>query len=101
MYALIGGVGGLAFGLGLCGLGGAAKGLLAGTMGAILGAIIYNVVHTITFPLGWDLSPMLGKGVSRLLAHLCVALVDCLCRPRHGRRVPTRRRGKVLPEEES
>ena len=32
MYALIGGVGGLAFGLGLCGPSGAAKGLLAGAM---------------------------------------------------------------------
>ncbi len=102
MYALIGGVGGLAFGLGLCGPGGAAKGLLAGAMGAILGAIIYNVVHTITFPLEWDLSPMPGKGVSRLLAHLCVALSSTACVVlATDERVPTRRRGKVLPEEES
>ena len=101
MYALIGGVGGLAFGLGLCGPGGAAKGLLAGAMGAILGAIIYNVVHTITFPLEWDLSPMPGKGVSRLLAHLCVALSSIACVVlATDERVPTRRRGKVLPEED-
>src|SRR5271157_651970 len=102
LYALIGGVGGLAFGLGLCGLGGAAKGLLGGAMGAILGAIIYNVVHTITFPLEQDLSPMPGKGVSRLLAHLCVALASTACVVlATDERVPTRRRGKVLPEEES
>ena len=101
MYALIGGVGGLAFGLGLCGPGGAAKGLLAGTMGAILGAIIYNVFHTIAFPLEWDLSPMPGKGVSRLLAHLCVALSSIACVVlATDERVPTRRRGKVLPEED-
>jgi len=71
-------------------------------MGAILGAIIYNVVHTITFPLEWDLSPMPGKGVSRLLAHLCVALSSTACVVlATDERVPTRRRGKVLPEEES
>src|SRR5271157_1237825 len=102
MYALIGGVGGLAFGLGLCGAGGAARGLLGGAMGAILGAIIYNVVHTITFPLEWDLSPMPGKGVSRLLAHLCVALTSIACVVlATDERVQTRRHGKALPEEES
>ncbi len=102
LYALIGGVGGLAFGLGLCGLGGAAKGLLGGAMGAILGAIIYNVVHTITFPLEWDLSPMPGKSVSRLLAHLCVALTTIACIVlATDERVQTRRRGKALPEEDS
>ena len=32
-------------------------------MGAILGAIIYNVFHTIAFPLEWDLSAMPGNGL--------------------------------------
>jgi hypothetical protein len=102
VYALIGGVGGLAFGLGLSGPGGAAKGLLGGAMGAILGAIIYNVVHTITFPLEWDLSPMPGQGVSRLLAHLCVALTTTACVVlATDERVQTRRRGKALAEQDS
>ena len=102
MYASIGGVGGLAFGGGLGGPGGAAKGLVAGAMGAILGAITYNVVHTIAFPLEWDLSPMPGKGVSRLLAHLCVAFSSIACVVlATDERVQTRRRGKALPGEES
>ncbi len=101
MYALIGGVGGMAFGLGLCGPGGAARGLLGGAVGAVLGAIIYNLVHTITFPLEWDLSPMPGKGVSRLLAHLCVALTTIACVVvATDKRVQTRRRGKAMPEED-
>ena len=102
MYATIGGMGGLAFGFGLCGLGGAAKGFLAGAMGAILGAITYNVVHTIVFPLEWDLSPMPGSGVSRLLAHLCVALssIACVVLATDDCLQP-RRRGKTLAEEES
>ncbi len=101
LYALIGGVGGLAFGLGLCGPGGAAKGLPAGAMGAIIGSIIYNVVHTLAFPLECDLYPMPGKGVSRLLAHLCVALTTIACVVlATDERVRTRRRGKALPEED-
>jgi len=101
MYASIGGVGGLAFGLGLCGPGGAGRGLLAGAMGAVLGSIIYNILHTITFPLEWDFSPMPGKGGSRLLAHLCVALSCIACVVASEARAKTRRRGKILPEEES
>jgi hypothetical protein len=102
MYASIGGVGGLAFGLGLCGPGGAGRGLLAGTMGAVLGSIIYNILHTITFPLEWDFCPMPGKGGSRLLAHLCVALscIACVVVASEARG-QTRRRGKILPEVES
>ncbi len=101
MYALIGGVGGMAFGFGLCGPGGAARGLLGGTLGAILGAIIYNVFHTIAFPLEWDLAPMPGQGVSRLLAHLCVAIVTTACVVLAAdERLQTRRRGKALPEED-
>jgi len=102
MYALVGGVGGMAFGLGLCGPGGAAKGLLGGTMGAILGAIIYNVFHTIAFPLEWDLSPMPGKGMSRLLAHLCVAITTTACVVlATDERLRTLRGEKALPEEDS
>jgi hypothetical protein len=102
MYASIGGVGGLAFGYGLSGPSGAAKGFLAGSLGAILGAITYNVVHTIAFPLEWDLSPMSGKGGSRLLAHLCVALsfVACVVLAT-DERVRARRRGQAFPEDES
>jgi hypothetical protein len=102
MYASIGGVGGLAFGLGLCGAGGAGKGLLAGAMGAVLGSISYNILHTIAFPLEWDFSPMPGKGGSRLLAHLCVALscIACVVVASQAR-AQTRRRGKILPEVES
>ncbi len=100
MYALIGGVGGLAFGFGRCGPGGAAKGLLGGAMGAILGAIVYNVLHTIAFPLEWDLAPMPGKGVSCLLAHLCVALATTACAAlATDERLQTRRSGKGLPED--
>ena len=101
MYATIGGMGGLAFGFGLCGLGGAAKGFLAGGMGAILGAITYNVVHTIVFPLEWDLAHA-RQGVSRLLAHLCVALTSTACVVlATDDCLQPRRRGKTLAEEES
>jgi hypothetical protein len=79
MYSSIGAVGGLAFGLGFKGWGDAARGFLAGGMGAALGSIFYNVFHTFAFPLEWDFFPMPGKTTSRLLAHLCVALPTVIC----------------------
>jgi hypothetical protein len=101
MYAFIGGVGGMAFGFGLCGPSGAARGLLGGALGAILGAIIYNVFHTIAFPLEWDLAPMPGQGVSRLLAHLCVAIATTACVALAADdRLQGRRGGKALPDED-
>ena len=48
-------------------------------MGAILGSVLFAVVHTIAFPLEWDFSPMPGKTLSRLLAHLCVAVLSVTC----------------------
>ncbi len=101
LYAVIGGVGGMAFGLGLSGPAGAAKGLLAGAMGAVLGAIIYNVCHTIAFPLEWDLSAMPGKGAARLSAHLCTALTMAACVVlATEKRLQTRRRASPLTEED-
>ena len=79
MYASIGGVGGIAFGGVLGGPGGAARAFVAGALGEVFGAITYNVVHTIAFPMEWDLSPMPGKGFSRLLAHVWVAFSSILC----------------------
>jgi hypothetical protein len=79
LYAAIGSTAGLAFGLGLMGRWGAVRGLLAGFMGAVLGSVAFNVLHTYAFPLEWDFSPMPGRSLSRLLAHLCVAVLAVLC----------------------
>lgn len=79
VYAAIGGAVGLAFGYGLRGWRGVAKGLLAGVMGAILGSVLFAVLHTLFFPMEWDFSPMPGKTVSRLLAHMCVAMLSMIC----------------------
>ena len=75
MYSAIGGVAGLALGIGLRGWAGAVKGFVAGALGASLGSLVFNTVHTIAFPLEWDFSPMPGHTTSRLVAHLCVALL--------------------------
>jgi hypothetical protein len=79
IYASIGGAGGLSFGFGRRGLTGALRGLLAGTTGAILGSIVYNMLHTTAFPLESDYSPLPGKGVSRMIAHICVNLLFVIC----------------------
>lgn len=76
MYSAIGSIAGLALGIGLRGWAGAAKGLVAGAMGAGLGSLVFNIVHTIVFPLEWDFSPMPGNTTSRMIAHLCVALMS-------------------------
>lgn len=78
-YASIGGAAGLAFGYGLLERRGAARGLLAGVMGAVLGSMIFAVLHTMLFPMEWDFSPIPGKTVSRLLAHVCVAVLSVTC----------------------
>jgi hypothetical protein len=79
VYAAIGGALGLAFGYGLLGRRGAGRGLLAGVMGAILGSVLFAVLHTLLFPMEWDFSPMPGKTLSRLLSHVCVAMLSVIC----------------------
>jgi hypothetical protein len=101
LYAFVGGVGGLALVIGLRGPGGAARGMLGGALGAILGAIVYNVLHTIAFPLEWDLSAMPGHGLSRLLAHFCVAITTTACVIlATDERMQTRPRGEPRLEED-
>jgi hypothetical protein len=78
-YAAIGGSAGLAFGGALLGPRGAARAFPAGAMGGILGSVLFAVVHTIAFPMEWDFSPMPGKDLSRVLAHLCVGLLSATC----------------------
>ncbi len=79
MYAAIGAIGGIAFGMGFIGWRAAGRGLLAGAMGAVLGSLVYNILHTTFMPLEWDYSPMPGKTATRLLAHLCVSLLSVIC----------------------
>jgi hypothetical protein len=79
LYAIIGGMGGLVFGVGFKGWSQALRAMLAGAMGAALGSIVYNVTHTIAFPLEWDFSPLPGKETSRLIAHLCAAVFSMVC----------------------
>jgi hypothetical protein len=79
MYSAVGAVGGLVFGLGQSGCKEAARGALAGMLGAALGSITYNVFHTIAFPLEWEFCPMPGTAGSRLLAHLVVAVCASTC----------------------
>jgi hypothetical protein len=102
MYASIGGVAGLAFGAGLCGFGGAVKGLPAGALGAILGAITYNVVHTIVCPYEWDFSPLPQVARSRLFADLCAALpaIACIVLATDTRMQRVRQRDKLADDDE-
>ena len=79
MYSAVGSVAGLALGISLRGWAGAMNGLVAGAMGAGMGSMVFNLVHTIAFPLEWDFSPMPGLCGSRLLAHLCVAFLSVIC----------------------
>lgn len=79
VYSAIGGAAGLAFGVGHHGIKGSVPGLVAGTLGALLGSLFYEVFHTLAFPMEWDHSPLPGKGLSRLLAHCCVAGLSIPC----------------------
>ncbi len=79
LYAAIGGVEGAVFGIALGGWCGATKGMLAGAMGGILGAVTYDVLHTIIFPLEWDLAPLPSNETSRVFAHLCAAITSVAC----------------------
>ena len=79
VYASIGGAMGLAFGYGLLGRRGAAKGFITGAMGAVLGSVLFAVLHALLFPMEWDFSPMPGNTLSRLLAHVCVAELSVTC----------------------
>ena len=98
-YSAIGGAAGLAFGFGFMGRGGAARGFLAGAMGATLGSVLFAVVHTLAFPLEWDFSPMPGMTLSRLLAHLCVAILRSPAPSWPCRAIPetSRSHGELLP----
>jgi hypothetical protein len=78
-YSAIGGSAGLAFGYGLRGWRGAARGFSAGAMGGVLGSILFAMVHALAFPMEWDFSPIPGKGLSRLIAHFCVAVLSVTC----------------------
>ncbi len=100
LYGPIGIVGGVAFGFALTGPGGAGRGAIAGVLGAILGVTTFNITHTIAWPLEWDLAPLPGKSITRLLAHLSVALTFTTCiLLATDERVPIIRRRKTVPKE--
>jgi hypothetical protein len=72
-WTAIGGVAGLAFGLGLGGWGRMIRGLVGGAGGALLGTVIYEFAGIMLFPLDMTDRPLSRTWYTRLLARLLVS----------------------------
>lgn len=79
VWSAVGAAGGLALGLGLGGLGRAARGLLGGLVGGALGAVAFEVIGGFAFPLDRTVDPVSATWVTRLLARLCVGVLTAAC----------------------
>jgi hypothetical protein len=75
IWAAIGAMAGLAFGIGLGGRYAIARGLLGGLVGAVLGAVVYELIGALAFPLASTVQPLSQTWGSRLLARAAVALL--------------------------
>jgi hypothetical protein len=69
---------GLAFGIGVGDRGAMVQGIIGGGLGALFGAIAFEAINAAAFPLERIESPVPGARTTRLLAHLCVALLVAL-----------------------
>jgi hypothetical protein len=98
IWAPIGAVAGLAFGLGLGGPRTIARALIGGLAGGILGTMAFEIANAFAFPLSRLNAPIPDERFPRLLAILCVAVSTALAvavgvRERERKRKPPR-----LPE---
>ena len=73
IWGAIGGVGGLAFGLGAGGRRSALRGLVGGLVGAVLGAAIYEIAGALAFPMSRTFQPTASEWAPRLMARLLVS----------------------------
>jgi hypothetical protein len=73
-WAAVGGVGGLAFGIGLGGRSRAGRGLLGGLLGAIVGTFLYEVIGALAFPGTKILDPIAATWDIRLLGQLLAVI---------------------------
>ncbi len=69
-WAAAGGVGGLAFGMGLGGRARAGRGLLGGLLGAVAGAFLYEIIGALILPATKTVDPIAATWGIRLLAQL-------------------------------
>jgi hypothetical protein len=69
-WAAVGGVGGLAFGIGLGGRARASRGLLGGLLGAVAGAFLYEIIGALALPGTKTVEPIAATWGIRLLAQL-------------------------------
>ncbi len=74
VWSSIGAAGGLAFGIGISGRGGALRGLLGGLLGGWLGTLLFEVIGSAAFPLDRTFQPVSLSWGSRLAGRLAVAV---------------------------
>jgi hypothetical protein len=71
----VGIAGGLALGMGLGGWRTIVRAITGGAMGALLGTLVYEFAGAVVFPTAETMHPISLQPASRLLAHLCVAIL--------------------------
>ena len=76
--ALIGGSGGMAFGLGLGGRGQVVRAALGGLAGAVAGAVVYELAGAVLFPVDKTGEPVASTALARFLFHAPVDLLAAL-----------------------
>jgi hypothetical protein len=75
IWAATGAAAGLAFGLGLAGRGGWARGALGGLLGGVAATMVYDLVGALAFPLDKTSQPVSATLISRFFAQLTVAVL--------------------------
>jgi hypothetical protein len=75
IWTAIGGMGGLAFGMGMGGHRLMIRGMLGGLAGAAVGTLVSELTAAVVFPLQRNDEVIPAESTSRLLAHLCVAVL--------------------------
>jgi hypothetical protein len=79
LWGLVGGAGGLAFGLGAGGRGAwIARAAAGGVVGGAIGAACYEVLGAIAFPLARTSQPIAEASLARLLAHASTGVLAAL-----------------------
>jgi len=78
IWASLGAAGGLAFALGLGGLGRLGHAVIGGFLGAVVGTLVYEVVGAVAFPLSGSADPIAQTWEPRVLSRLLIPLVASL-----------------------
>jgi hypothetical protein len=79
MFTVLGGVAGLALGLGLGSAGSAGRCVMGGMLGGAIGSFLFEVIIAFVYPLMRLQEPIPTEATPRFLIYLCVATFTALC----------------------